>query len=303
MYRYYLAICAIFRDEAPYLREWISFHKLMGVEHFYLYNNSSVDQFESILAPFIDMGDVTLTPWPIPFHQKAQKQAYTHCLDQIRGQVRWLACIDIDEFLFAPNAINLPVVLADYEAYPGVIAHWQVYGSNNLKQMTDEPVIARFTRRAPNNWIRNRKAKSIVDPERTIEPTGVHYFSYRDGKLAVDETYAEIRLKQRRKLYKKLLKRIFGILGPFQEYVDPYSDKDTSSKFVPVDKIRINHYPIKSYEEYLKKTVHKKEKRRYEDIDYFAYHDRNEVVDDILHRYLPELFQLTDNSNKSHQSV
>ena len=34
----YLSICAIYRDEAPYLVEWIEFHRLVGVEHFYLYD-------------------------------------------------------------------------------------------------------------------------------------------------------------------------------------------------------------------------------------------------------------------------
>lgn len=34
-YSVYLAVCAIFRDEAPYLAEWIEFHRLVGVEHFY----------------------------------------------------------------------------------------------------------------------------------------------------------------------------------------------------------------------------------------------------------------------------
>lgn len=32
--RYYLAAAAIFQDEAPYLKEWIEYHKLIGVEHF-----------------------------------------------------------------------------------------------------------------------------------------------------------------------------------------------------------------------------------------------------------------------------
>jgi hypothetical protein len=35
----YLSICAIFRHEAPYLREWIEFHKLIGAERFFLYDN------------------------------------------------------------------------------------------------------------------------------------------------------------------------------------------------------------------------------------------------------------------------
>jgi len=29
---YTLAIAAIFKDEAPYLKEWIEYHKLVGVE-------------------------------------------------------------------------------------------------------------------------------------------------------------------------------------------------------------------------------------------------------------------------------
>ena len=39
----YLAVCAIYRNEAPYLREWIEFHRLVGVERFFLYNNESTD--------------------------------------------------------------------------------------------------------------------------------------------------------------------------------------------------------------------------------------------------------------------
>ena len=27
-----IAVCAIFKDEAPYLLEWLAFHKLVGVD-------------------------------------------------------------------------------------------------------------------------------------------------------------------------------------------------------------------------------------------------------------------------------
>ena len=32
--KYQVSICAIFKDEAPYIKEWIEFHKIVGVEHF-----------------------------------------------------------------------------------------------------------------------------------------------------------------------------------------------------------------------------------------------------------------------------
>ena len=39
----YLSIWALYQDEAPYMREWIEFHRLMGVEHFFLYDHDSAD--------------------------------------------------------------------------------------------------------------------------------------------------------------------------------------------------------------------------------------------------------------------
>src|SRR5207248_10986601 len=55
-----LAICAIFKNEAPYLREWIEFHRLVGVSHFYLYRNGSTDDWEPVLRPYIGDGIATI---------------------------------------------------------------------------------------------------------------------------------------------------------------------------------------------------------------------------------------------------
>ena len=43
LFPYDLAVVAIFKDEAPYLREWLDYHLLAGVEYFYLYNNGLSD--------------------------------------------------------------------------------------------------------------------------------------------------------------------------------------------------------------------------------------------------------------------
>ena len=37
--KYFLAICAIFKNEGKFLKEWLNYYLLAGVEHFYLYNN------------------------------------------------------------------------------------------------------------------------------------------------------------------------------------------------------------------------------------------------------------------------
>ncbi len=54
-----LAICAIFKNEAPWLKEWITYHhSALGVNTFYLYNNDSTDSFKETLQPFVDQGIV-----------------------------------------------------------------------------------------------------------------------------------------------------------------------------------------------------------------------------------------------------
>src|SRR3984957_13412863 len=62
--KHQLSICAIFKDEACFLKEWIEYHRLVGVDHFYLYNNESSDDFLKILQPYVHEGIVSLTNWP-----------------------------------------------------------------------------------------------------------------------------------------------------------------------------------------------------------------------------------------------
>lgn len=292
MRQIYLAICAIFRDESRYLREWIELHKLVGIEHFFLYDNGSVDDPKRVLLPYLAEGSVTLRPWPIPFHQYAQRDAYADCIERARGEVRWLAMMDIDEFLFSPRSDRLPPVLRHYEAYPAVAAHWQIYGSSHNEHASDAPVIERFTHRARTDWVRNRKVKSIVDPVRTLRPIGMgcHHFEHADNASAVNERGEPVH-RRRRNRYKKVLRPFYRQLAPVWDALnlDPYNGTDITNRTLSVEHLRINHYPVKSREEFLHKSRYKKERRRYEGIDYFAYHDRNEVFDPILLRYLPAL--------------
>src|SRR5262245_23964419 len=63
-HKYQLTICAIFKNEKKYLKEWIEYHRLIGVDHFYLYNNNSSDHPLELLLPYIKTGIVTVIAWP-----------------------------------------------------------------------------------------------------------------------------------------------------------------------------------------------------------------------------------------------
>lgn len=97
---YDLAIVAIFRNEEDYLEEWIKFHLGQGFDHIYLYNNDlDVDKYH-FLNKYID--SLTIVDWQYKKNHGAysvQRQAYTHCIQTYGHQFRWLALLDIDEFM------------------------------------------------------------------------------------------------------------------------------------------------------------------------------------------------------------
>jgi len=169
-----LGICAIFRDEAPFLDEWISFHVGVGATHFYLYNNFSTDAFAAVLAPWIARGMVTLTDWPVTL---GQVPAYRHCLKRARRECRWLAFIDVDEFLFSPAATDIRAILRDYADLPG-LAVWQlVFGSAGHAARPALPVTEAYVKRAS---LAQTSVKTIVNP-RMVYKAGVHQCKYWHG--------------------------------------------------------------------------------------------------------------------------
>ena len=64
LFKYELAIVAILKNEAPYIKEWIDYHLLAGVDHFYLYDNESEDNLKEILQPYIDINIVDYEFFP-----------------------------------------------------------------------------------------------------------------------------------------------------------------------------------------------------------------------------------------------
>ena len=97
--KYNVSICAIFKNESKYIKEWIEFHKIVGIEHFYMYNNFSEDDYKSVLNSYINEGIVTLIEWP---KKQGQIEAYHDCIKRFSLETKWLGFIDLDEFI-VPN--------------------------------------------------------------------------------------------------------------------------------------------------------------------------------------------------------
>lgn len=134
--KYNLSICSVFKDEGEFLEEWIEYHRLLGVDHFYLYDYGSTDDFKEVLQPYIQEGIVTLVFWPITslFEDKAllwslgvQIAAYENALLLRCKETNWLVFLDIDEFLVPAQANTLPELLHMYQDKPGITVSSQCF--------------------------------------------------------------------------------------------------------------------------------------------------------------------------------
>lgn len=142
--KYKVSICAIFRDEATYLKEWIEFHKIIGVEHFYLYNNFSKDNYQEILRPYIECGEVTLIEWP---YYQGQMEAYKNCLTKYGGESSWIGFIDLDEFVVPIKHDNIYDYLRKFSHQTAVLIYWRLFGSSgyinrNVSGLVTEDFVA-----------------------------------------------------------------------------------------------------------------------------------------------------------------
>ena len=131
LFRYDLAVAAIFKDEGKYLKEWLNYHLLAGVEHFYLYNNDSSDDYAEVLAPYVKANVVTLTDFP---GRLTMFPAYNDALEKFRFECRYMAFIDLDEFIFPKTNLNIAEVVDEILARDKNAAalgiNWQCFGSN-----------------------------------------------------------------------------------------------------------------------------------------------------------------------------
>jgi len=187
----YLSTFSLYRDEAPYLREWIEFHRLAGVERFYLYDNLSEDDHLDVLRPYVEDGTVVYRRWPL---YPAQMQAYTYFLANHRHDSTWVAFIDIDEFLFSPTGRKVSEILPEFEGWPGVGVNCIAFGTSGHETRPEGLAIENYVRRCEMDRPRNRVIKSIVRPERVeLTARSPHYFRYLHGERAVDENGRPIR--------------------------------------------------------------------------------------------------------------
>jgi len=180
----YLSLCLIVKNENNYLQEWIDYHILLGVEHFWIYDNESTIPVENTLKTYIQSGWVTV------HHiegRVVQMYAYDHCIQTYGRLSKWIGFLDTDEFIVPHTPNLLSTYLRDFEQYGGFAISSLFFGDNGHKHSPPAGQIAGYRKRTPERFSRNRFVKMIVQPEKVIYPISPHSFVFKEGAYCVNE--------------------------------------------------------------------------------------------------------------------
>ena len=257
-FRYGISVVAIIKNEAPYLAEWIRYHQLAGISHFYLFDNESEDDTRAVPKPFIEKGIVSCHLIP---GRMRQYDAYNMALNRYASETKYLAVMDADEFLYADVATGcvcdvIERILTESGA-PGVGINWCMYGSACLEHRPQGLVIQNYLYHARKDFISNHYIKTVCNPRKVIGFRDAHCPVYYRGEVPVNV-------------------RKGPVCGPVTEQVlhEP---------------VRINHYFTKSREEFLKKCARgMADKPGRRNLDNFEAFDKNDIYDDCMVKFVEQ---------------
>ncbi len=221
-----IAFTASIKNESQYIDEWLQYHHQIGVDKFYIYDNDSEDrsELEKLLEPWVRNKIVELET----IHGRAmQNPAYNDSLNRHRFDCRYMGFFDIDEFVFVKTGQTFLEFLDELFSMDSNINGLGIvmrnFGSSGKKYHEPGDVIDRFVLRQRDSSENGISMKSISNPRFVEMLLSVHYPSHYAGKFSANED---------------------GL--PLKEEL--YAGYNTTKK------IQLNHYIIKSREEYDSKS-------------------------------------------------
>jgi hypothetical protein len=210
---------------------------------------------------------------------KFQLQFYSEALNFARDFAHGLFFIDVDEFLRPHSHASISDIARTWlsDSTLGAVAlNWAIYGSSGRQQRDDGLVIERFTRRAPQEFSANRHSKAFVRVDCCAGPAeNPHAVRLSTGR------YIDTRGQDAR--WDTSHGHLVGITAT-----------------VTWDVLRVDHFILKSREEFEEKRARGRLITSMQDGDweaYYASHDRNEVEEpmpaELVQRTKSEIDRIT----------
>jgi hypothetical protein len=271
--KYYSSVCLLVKNDRDLLVEWLVHYRRLGFDHVYIIDNGTQPRLEGFLRDYIRNGYITyhyIEQYPI------QIQGYNYILNQYRNETTWLAFFDSDEFLVLKRHQCINDFLREHENFGAVSVCWYIFGSSGHLTHQESTIKSYYKRvRADNMKTGQHHYKTIVMTNRTTV-FYIHHGEYQDGYFAVDETKEKVT----------------------EEYQFP--------KKVNTNIIQLNHYVIRSLEDFQEKSRRRSGDGEQKQLEYFYRTDAaaNEEIDwSIIECHYPEYYSVMMKNREENAEV
>jgi len=145
-----IALVCIAKNEDNYIKEWILYHKKLGFNDIFIYQNDWRTDIEGDNIHKFELDGLGKQPG-----------VYNIFIRNFKNEYDWAAFFDVDEFLVLKKHKNIEEFINDYSEFPSIGINWVLFGNNNMEAPNDNySVLERFTKRQKSV---NRHIKTILN--------------------------------------------------------------------------------------------------------------------------------------------
>ena len=242
-----LCLVTMFKNEAHIMKEWISHYIAQGVDHFFMIDNDSSDDYLDILSSYIENNKVTLK---IDKRTQSQVTCYNeYFLDDCK-KYDWVIVCDLDEFIYARKEFK---TIKDYinklKPFVSQIAiPWKIFGSNGfntIDKAQPDSVVKTFIKRI--NYDKNEKFQGVVltdNKKYSLNKCIVRSNKLKKFNIHCHEIYDTN--------YITTDSRYNDITKNNEAFINDYSFSIINEEILENSFLHLNHYAIQSFEWFMR---------------------------------------------------
>jgi hypothetical protein len=270
-------IVGCMKNEAPYILEWIAYHRAIGVDNFLIYTNGCTDGTDAVLDRLMEMGVVQHRNNDDWKGNSPQQHALNRSLKEpLIRDAEWIIHIDVDEFMnIRTGNGTLDDLFAAVPDATNFAMTWRLFGHNGVTELRDAFVIDQFDTCAPSFCPKPHTVWGFKTMFRNIG------------------AYAKVSCHRPNKLAEGFEDRVKWVNGSGRDMTRDalHNGWRSSRSNVGYDLLQLNHYALRSAESFLIKRQRGRALHvdRSIGLNYWIRMDWSDVRDITIKRNLPRL--------------
>ena len=225
------------KNEAPYLLEWLAYHRQIGFDEALVVTNDNTDCTSELLGrlkdkySWVHFIEHSIRSSDLPPQVQAYQLANVWLKE--RAFAGLVGVVDLDEVIFLKDHPTISDFFFSYEAlHPdAIILNWRIFGSSGHKTKPAGLVIDNYTHCASSSFEEHQNFKCIFRWNDKVRRFNPHFPRFSCGTKA------------------HYLFTNGSRINPNFFLEKPYTKYSTIS----LDVAQVNHYVLKSWEEFLMK--------------------------------------------------